>query len=138
GARGGGCGAGGAGGRGGRRVAAAGRGAAWLGLGGGAAAAPAAAAPFGPRGVIPLVAISPPSRRDGRSGAAAGVDPAAALDRRAVVYSYSAPGLGPTGEIVIPRRIFRVRITSPAGDEWSARGPQDGGPRGRRAAARPG
>jgi len=39
---------------------------------------------------------------------------------------------------VIPRRIFRVRITSPAGDEWSARGPQDGGPRGRRAAARPG
>ena len=29
---------------------------------------------------------------------------------------------------MIPRRIFRVRITSPAGDQWSARDPQDGRP----------
>ena len=38
---------------------------------------------------------------------------------------------------MIPGRIFRVRITSPAGDEWSG-GPQDGGLRGCPAAARPG
>src|SRR5213078_4709312 len=59
--------------------------AASLDLGSAATAAPAAAAPIRPRRVIPFVAISPPSRRDGRSGAAAGVDTAAALDRRAVV-----------------------------------------------------
>src|SRR5215470_983987 len=95
--------------------------AAWLDFGSAATAAPAAAAPIRPRRVMPLVAISPPWRRD-RGG------------RLSSYRATASSGRAPTRKIVIPPGILgyglRIRTVITRAGRAGVRSPDGAGTSG--------